>query len=83
MKTILAVALTLLLMGCSPVPFAMKYKPAGVTDQQVQVDNLQCHEQSKRSGPWLYGVGTLIYRRMAASSYQECMNKKGYAVEEQ
>jgi hypothetical protein len=69
--------------GCSPVPFMVKSRPQDASPEMEQVANLQCHNQSQVSGPWLYGIGTYMYRRMAASRYQECMNKMGYGVVEQ
>ncbi|WP_367155702.1 hypothetical protein [Methylomonas sp. HYX-M1] len=71
----------LILSGCSTVPFTIKREPASATKQQTQLDNLECNAISRTEGPWLFGIGTIIYREVAASSYEECMTKRGYVVE--
>ncbi|MEC4749083.1 hypothetical protein [Methylomicrobium sp. Wu6] len=81
MKRILLFSLIAMLVGCSPVKFNIKEKPANLTKEQQVIDDLQCSKESERNGPWLYGIGNLIYREMAKSAYSECMAKRGYSVE--
>jgi hypothetical protein len=73
----------LVISGCSPVPFKINSAPANKTAEQKSLDNLECNKSSEVQGPWLFGIGTLAYRRMAASSYEKCMTARGYKVEEQ
>ena len=71
----------LLFAGCGMVKFNIKEKPNGISKEQQTIDDLQCSKDSEHNGPWLFGIGTLIYREMAKSDYQDCMTSKGYVVE--
>lgn len=77
---VLLVAVTL--GGCaSTVPMNVISVPTDRTRDQMQLDDLQCHNMSQTSGPWLYGIGTAIYKSKAAEKYKECMKARGYDVE--
>jgi|APCry1669192062_1035393.scaffolds.fasta_scaffold01329_2 hypothetical protein len=78
-----ALMIGLMASACSPVPFKISSAPANKTPEQKSLDNLECNKSSEVQGPWLFGIGTLAYRRMAASGYEKCMNARGYKVEEQ
>lgn len=86
-NTMKKLAVTLILgisvSACSPVPFKILSKPTAVSEDTQKLDDIQCSNASRVNGPWLFGIGTLTYRRMAASNYEKCMNAKGYKVEEQ
>lgn len=62
----------------STVPMAVTKIPPNKTQEQMQLDNLECHNMSMTNGPWLYGIGTAIYKKKAAEKFQECMKAKGY-----
>ena len=73
--------LLLTMSGCGTVPFRILKYPENRSETQRQLDNLECHNLSKVQGPWLFGIGNLMYLSMAKSRYQECMEKRGYLVE--
>lgn len=82
MRKIMLISALVILSGCGAVRFNIKEKPIASTSQQTQLDDLQCSNLSHVNGPWLFGIGTLIYRSMSADRYRDCMNGKGYKVDE-
>jgi hypothetical protein len=71
------------LYGCGTVPMKVDYTPPGKTDEQRQLDDMQCSQASRVSGPWVYGIGSAIMNQMAKDRYTECMASKGYKVSPQ
>ena len=61
----------------------LKSAPPNKAKQEAQLDNLECSKLSQTNGPWLYGIGTAIYRNKAATKYRDCMAQRGYEVERQ
>lgn len=72
-----------LLGGCTPAKFAIDQRPPAASADRQSLDNIECTNLSHTSGPWLFGLGWLIYKRMSATTYHDCMTSRGYTVHEQ
>jgi hypothetical protein len=83
MAKIILLCLVMALSACGTVQYKTTRVPFDRSVERQQLDNLECGQLSNVNGPWLLGIGTLIYRNMAASRFEDCMTSRGYMVERQ
>lgn len=67
--------------GCGTVHVNVLKYPPNRSETQRQLDNIECHNYSKVSGPLLFGIGYLIYRNQAKKRFCDCMESRGYVME--
>ena len=77
----LLVISSLTISACAATtPMQITRVPTGRTREEAQLDNLECSNLSRTNGPWLYGIGTEIYKHESAKKYTQCMEARGYQV---
>jgi hypothetical protein len=73
--------LCLAFSGCGTVQVNVLQYPENRSETQKQLDNIECHNYSKVSGPLLFGFGYLIYRNQAKKRFCDCMESRGYVMD--
>ena len=82
--SLFGIATLILFSGCSTTQqMTIESVPTGKTREQVQLDNLNCHNVSKTQAPLLFGIGLVISAEMSKTKFTECMSSLGYKVRPQ
>jgi hypothetical protein len=80
---LLITAIFITLSGCSTtVQMKVTKSPEGRDPQQKRLDDLECSRLSGTHGPCLFGIGLAVNHAVSVKRYTECMNQRGYEVEE-
>ncbi|WP_326500835.1 hypothetical protein [Methylomicrobium sp. Wu6] len=78
-RLILLVLIPSLITGCSQAHVDIASAPAGKPKMEQQLDDLQCANLSRYTGPWMFHF--LFYFSNKAD-YRKCLESKGYTVKD-
>lgn len=75
----IALPVLALVSACSQTQVDIKASPPGVAKIQVDLDELQCENESRYRGPWILRP---FYYGEAEEKHKACLIRRGYILED-